>query len=164
MTRFVNSATHVHDVESDLSYAEIRYDQYIESKGVYQTYTDYISTEPHGHWVKLGAFKHSIPYEKFLDTMVSQTFEVCQRKAEVYLDSILDEELEIRHFIRILHATKIVDPTFQPPHINKKSAWQVEFLQEFCRKYITDAIQECKSKSRLEYFFNVLHAISLNIE
>jgi hypothetical protein len=37
----------------------------------------------------------------------------------------------------------------------------VEFIKKFCKKSVIDAIQECKKKSRLKYFFNVLKLIEL---
>ena len=59
MTSFIKSAKHVHDVDSDLSYVEIIYDRYRVNKG-YETYTDYINTEPLANWTLLESTKHSI--------------------------------------------------------------------------------------------------------
>ena len=80
MTSFLKSAKHVFDVESDLSYVEIVYDRYTRNKG-YSTFTDYINTEPLGDWVSIKSDEKSILYEKFLDTMVKNTYEVQQRMA-----------------------------------------------------------------------------------
>ena len=88
MTSFIKSAKHVIDIESDLSYVEIVYDRYIRGKG-YSTYTDFINTEPLADWVSLDSTTNSIPYDKFLDTMVKSTFEVQQRMAELLLERIL---------------------------------------------------------------------------
>ena len=63
MTSFIRSAKYVHDVESDLSYVEIIYDRYMKGKG-YDTFTDYINTEPLADWMHIQSEKHSIPYEK----------------------------------------------------------------------------------------------------
>ena len=150
MTSFLKSAKHVFDVESDLSYVEIVYDRYIRNKG-YSTFTDYLNTEPFADWVSLESGNHSIVYEKFLDTMVKKTLEVRQRMAELSLESFLTYDQDIRKYVRVAHAVKILDPTFQPPRINMK----------FCKKSIIDSIQECKKKSRLKYFFNVLKLIEL---
>jgi hypothetical protein len=145
MTSFIRSAKHVHDVESDLSYVEIVYDRYMKGKG-YSTFTDYINTEPLADWIHLQSGKHSIPYE---------------RMAELVLENIMVYEQSSKVYVRIAHATKIIDPTFQPPRVNMESAWQMEFIKKLCKKYIPHAIQECTKKSRLEYFFNVLRIIEL---
>jgi len=160
MTSFIRSAKHVHDVDSDLSYVEIVYDRYMKGKG-YSTFTDYINTEPLADWMHVQSEKRSIPYDKFLDTMVKKTLEVRQRIAELVLDNVLTYEKSDRTYVRIAHAVKIIDSTFQPPRVNMESAWQMEFIKKLCKKYIPHAIQECTNKSRLEYFLNVLRIIEL---
>ena len=160
MTSFIKSAKSIHDVESDLAYVEITYERYKKGKG-YATYTDYINTEPLADWVYLESSKQSIPYEKFLDTMVKKTLEVRQRMAELIFDNVLAYEQTERKWVRIAHAMKILDPTFQPPRVNMESAWQVECVRMMCKYYIPHAIQSCTKRSRLEYFFNVLRIIEL---
>jgi len=160
MTSFIKSAKSIHDVESDLAYVEITYERYKKGKG-YATYTDYINTEPLADWVYLESSKQSIPYEKFLDTMVKKTLEVRQRMAELILDNVLAYEQTERKWVRIAHAMKILDPTFQPPRVNMESAWQMECVRMMCKYYIPHAIQSCTKRSRLEYFFNVLRIIEL---
>ncbi len=91
MTSFIKSAKYVHDVESDLAYVEIVYERYMKGKG-YATYTDYINTEPLADWTYLESEKQSIPYEKFLDSMVNKTLEVRQRMAELVLENVLSYE------------------------------------------------------------------------
>ena len=160
MTSFIKSAKHVIDVESDLSYVEIVYDRYMRGKG-YSTFTDYINTEPLADWVSLDSTTNSIPYDKFLDTMVKSTFEVQQRVAELLLERILGLKQSNRVYVRIVHGIKILDPTFQPPRVNMESAWQMECVRMMCKYYIPHAIQSCTKRSRLEYFFNVLRIIEL---
>ena len=160
MTSFIKSAKSVHDVESDLAYVEIVYERYVKGKW-YETYTDYINTEPLADWTYLESEKQSIPYEKFLDSMVKKTLEVRQRMAELILENILAYEQSDRAYVRIAHAIKILDPTFQPPRVNMESAWQMELVKKVCTRYAAHAIQECTKKSRLEYFFNVLRIIEL---
>jgi hypothetical protein len=160
MTSFIKSAKHVHDVESDLSYVEVQYDKYIPMSREYTTFTDYINTKPLGDWVFLQSNTQSIQYEKFLDAMVYKTVEVLQRMSELILDNILVYEHSDDVYIRIVHAIKILDPSFQPPRINKESAWQVEFMKNCCKDAYA-GIQECIIKSRLLYFFNVLRIINL---
>jgi len=155
MSSFIKSALAVYDVESDLEYVEIEHERFVRGKG-YNTYRDYINTKPLADWVKITSKTQSIPYEKFLDTMCEKTLEVRQKMAELALENILADRRDIHTYIRVAHASKILDPTFQPPWINIKSAWQKEFVRKFCEDTLTDLIQRTTDESRLEYFFNVL--------
>ncbi len=158
MTSFLKSAKSIYDVDSELQYVEIVYEKYVRGKG-YDTYIDYINTEPLADWTCLKSSKQSIPYEKFLDTMVKKTLEVRQKMAELVLENILAEKQTINTLIRVAHTSKILDPTFQPPRINVKSAWQRDFIVQFCEYTLPDLIQQTISESRLEYFFNVVRSI-----
>lgn len=158
MTSFLSSAKYIHDVDSNLSYVEIVYERYTRKHG-YQTYTDYINTTPLADWTFLQSSKHSIQYYKFLDTMVKKTLEVRQRLAELYLENIMSYEQSDTVYVRIAHATKILDPTFQPPFVNMKSEWQRDFITRFCKKEVPKVIQSCVKNDRLEYFFSVLQKI-----
>ena len=84
-----------------------------------------------------------------------------QKMAELALENIIASKQHISTYIRTAHASKILDPTFQPPWINVKSAWQREFIKKFCEDTLMDLIQRTHDKSRLEYFFNVLRNIEL---
>jgi hypothetical protein len=158
MTSFLKTAKAVYDVESELNYVAITYERFVKGKG-YETYIDYINTMPLANWTVLNSKTHSIPYEKFLDVMCEKTLEVHQKLAELALENIMADKKSIHTYIRVTHASKILDPTFQPPWINRKSAWQREFIKKFCRETLPDLIERCEDKSRLEYFFNVLRNI-----
>src|SRR6056300_1406373 len=160
MTSFVKSAKAVYDVESDLEYVEIAYERFVRGKG-YETYKDYINTKPLADWVVLSSKTQSIPYEKFLDTMGEKTLEVRQKMAELALENILADKRSVHTYIRTAHASTILDPTFQPPWINVKSAWQREFIKKFCEGTLPDLVQRTTHASRLEYFFSVLSSIEL---
>jgi hypothetical protein len=158
MTSFIKTARAVYDVESELEYVEITYERFVRGKG-YETYKDYVNTKPLADWVVLTSKTQSIPYEKFLDTMCEKTLEVRQKMAELALENILAEKRDIHTTIRTAHASTILDPTFQPPWINIKSAWQREFIKQFCEDTLPDIIQRTTNHSRLEYFFSVLRNI-----
>ena len=155
MSSFIKSALAVYDVESDLEYVEIEHERFVRGKG-YNTYRDYINTKPLADWVKITSKTQSIPYEKFLDTMCEKTLEVRQKMAELALENILADKRGIHTYIRVAYASKILDPTFQPPRINIRSTWQKEFIRKFCEDTLADLIQRTTDESRLEYFFNVL--------
>ena len=145
----------MYDVESELEYVEIEHERFVRGKG-YNTYRDYINTKPLADWVKITSKTQSIPYEKFLDTMCEKTLEVRQKMAELALENILAVRRNIHTYIRVAHASKILDPTFQPPRINIESAWQKDFIRKFCEDTLADLIQRTTDESRLEYFFSVL--------
>ena len=159
MSSFLKSAKAVYDVDSDLDYVAITYERFVKGKG-YATYVDYIHTKPLASWSVLKSKSQSIPYEKFLDAMCEKTLEVRQKMAELALENIMADKQSIHTYIRAAYASKILDPSFQPPWINTKSAWQREFIKKFCMDTLADLIQRCEDESRLEYFFNVLHNIS----
>ena len=152
MNCFLKSATSVYDVESKVNYIEIVY----ERSETNDTYVDYISTQPNGDWTTIKSNDRNISYVKFLDTMVKRTVEVQHKIAELSLDKVLTLDYD---YVRLTHASKILDPTFQPPIINMNSAWQVAFMKKFCKKYLREIIQECNNPSRLEYFIDVLNKI-----
>lgn len=158
MSSFIKSAKAVYDVESELDYVEIKYERFVRGKG-YETYVDYINTKPLADWVVLNSKNQSIPYEKFLDTMCEKTIEVRQKMAELALQNILADKHYVNTYVRVAHASKILDPTFQPPRINMKSAWQREFIKKFCEDTLMDLIQRCDDEERLEYFFTVVNSI-----
>lgn len=158
MTSFLKTAKHVYDVESKLDYVTITYERFVRGKG-YATYVDYIHTKPLANWTVLKSESQSIPYEKFLDTMCEKTLELRQKMAELALENIIADKQSMHTFIRTAYASKILDPTFQPPWINTESAWQREFIKKFCMDTLADLIQICEDESRLEHFFNVLRDI-----
>lgn len=158
MTSFIKSAKAVYDVESDLDYVAITYERFVRGKG-YDTYIDYINTKPLADWVVLTSKNQSIRYEKFLDTMCEKTPEVRQKMAELALQNIFADKQHPSTYIRVAHASKILDPTFQPPRINMKSAWQREFIKKFCEDTLMDLIQRCEDEERLDYFFTVVNSI-----
>ena len=160
MSSFIKSAKAVYDIDSGLDYVEIEYERFVWGKG-YETYMDYINTKPLADWVILKSKTQSIPYEKFLDTMCEKTFEVTQKLAEIALENIIAEKQHVNTYIRVANASKILDPTFQAPRINVKSAWQREFIKKFCVETLTDLVQRCDNESRLDYFTDVLRSIEL---
>jgi hypothetical protein len=160
MTCYIKSATSVYDVDSNMNYIELVYDRFIKRDNKYDTYVDYMYTEPNGDWTKINCNERSISYMKFMDTMVKRTVEVQQKIAELTLETLLTKDYDC---IRLAHSSKILDPTFQPPIINMNSAWQVDFMRKFCKKYLADIIQECTNPGRLDYFINVLNMIQSEI-
>ena len=60
MNCFVKSATSVYDVDSKMNYIEIVYERFVKKDKKYDTYVDYISTEPNGDWTMINSTKRNI--------------------------------------------------------------------------------------------------------
>lgn len=153
MTSILKSAKVVHDVEHNLDFVEIIFDKGNE------TFMDYLKTKPLADWSVIISKTRSIPYEKFIDTMCVKTLEVRRKMAELALQNIITYDKEPNTYVRLMHTSKILDPTFQPPYINMKSEWQKNFAKRFCKKTLPKLIEECENESRLDYIFNVLKNI-----
>src|SRR6056300_596608 len=76
-----------------------------------------------------------------------------------YVDFV--DYLNTRTYIRVMNAVKIIDPTFTPPFINKKSAWQRKYVEDFCCQILPDVIERTMSMKNLSRLFNVLKLIEL---
>jgi len=160
MSSFLKRALVVHDIESDLAYVEINYLKYVPGRG-YIDFVDYINTKPRGDWTEIVSRKQSIQYESFLETMVEPTHETRVKMATIALENILYGIADIKTYIRVMNAVKIIDPTFTPPFINKKSAWQRKYAEDFCREVLPDVIERTMSTKNLLRLFNVLKLIEL---
>jgi len=161
MTSVLKSAHVVHDVEDESSYIEVIYSKLIPDEG-YKTFCDYLKADPIGDWTKIVARDNGVRYEKFIDTMIEKNLETRQKMAAIMLDNVLNNVFtNIRTQIRLMNTVKILDPTFEPPFINKRCTWQREFVTTFCKEILPDVVERCIHVARLERFFNVLKLIEL---
>lgn len=162
MSSFIKRALVVEDIEDGHTHVEIEYMRFIEDfseKGAYKKFTDYFLTRPVGDWKELTFKTSSMPYENFLSIMVKQTLEIKQRLVNIVLENILLNNPNFHTKIRVLHASKILDPSFVPPVINSESSWQVSLLDDLCKEYIPDMIERSDHSQRLIKMFNVLKQI-----
>lgn len=147
MSCFLRSAKFITDVEDGCDYVEV---EYVGQGG--NTYVDYYNTTPRGDWIEITSLKRNIPLEKFLDTMLERNIEVLQKMCEIVLE-------QTDCSTRLMYTSKILDPTFIPPVVNTNSAWQCEFVNDFCMYTLPDLIYHCDKPARLEKFFNVVKMI-----
>lgn len=162
MSSFIKKALVVEDIEDGHTHVEIQYVRFVEDhseKGEYKKFTDYFLTRPIGDWQKMTFKSSSMPYENFLSVMVKQTLEVKRRLANIALENILLDNPDFHTLIRVIHTAKILDPSFVPPVINKESSWQVSLLNDLCREYLPDMIENSDHSKRLIRLFNVLKTI-----
>jgi hypothetical protein len=160
MSSFLKRALVVHDIESDLAYVEINYLKYVPGRG-YIDFVDYLNTTPRGDWTEIVSRKQSIQYENFLETMLEPTHETRVKMATIALENILCGIVDIKTYIRVMNTVKIIDPTFTPSFINKKSPWQRKYAEYFCREVLPDVIERTMSTKNLLRLFNVLKLIEL---
>ncbi len=149
---FLKSAKFINDVELGADFVEVEYTKYIVGENRYDTFVDQFRTSFLGDCVEVTSLKQNIPLEKFLDTMLEKTTEVLQKMCDVVLENA-------RCSTRLMHATKILDPTFTPPYVNLSRAWQRTFVDDFCMHTLPEVIYHCRSDKRLEKFFNVVKLI-----
>jgi hypothetical protein len=139
------------------------YSKYVPDEG-YKTFVDYLKAEPIGDWNKIVSKKESVRYEKFIDTMIEKNLETRQKMAMIMLENVKsDMFMDIKTQIRIMNTVKILDPTFEPPFINRRCSWQKQLVRDFCQDILPDIVERCTNEKRLERFFNVLKLIELEL-
>jgi|SaaInlV_125m_DNA_1040241.scaffolds.fasta_scaffold00696_10 hypothetical protein len=160
---FIKKALVVTDIDDGHTHVELEYIRYVgeyeESDKGYKRFIDYFLTEPIGDWQKLSFKKSTIPYEQFLSTMVKQTLEVKRRLANIALENIIKDDPSFHTKVRVLHTSKIIEPTFVPPFIDSESSWQVSLLNSLCEEHLPDLIERADSSKRLIKMFKVLKDI-----
>ena len=149
-------------VFADGTRVELKYTRYIEGDG-YVDFADCFTARPIGGWKDLVSSKESMRYEQFLDTMVEKTNTVRRVMALIQLDNALCENKNIHSLLRVMHAVKIIDPTFTPPHINTRCGWQKRLVKSMCLHTLPHVIEHCTNDKSLERFFNVMRAIEAEI-
>ena len=137
---------------------EITYSKFVSGTGV-RKLTDYVYTTPLGNWTEL-KFNESegVQYTNFLNTMVFKNIEVYRKLARLSLDHVL--EMGSYH-INLMNAIRILDPTFKPPRINTRCAWQRDLLQTIATSTSMVIIMTCRNTFRLERYFNALQALKV---
>lgn len=162
MTSFIKSAIFTYDVESDLEFVEFKYTQWVPSLQEYEDRVDYLQTRPVGDWTEIQALRRNLPYEKFLDTMVEQTEEVTRRKTSASVESVYDQNADnLKIKLWLMNCMKILDPSFEPPYINKKAAWQRELVDWILTDTIHDLIERCRNVHRLDRLYHITKLIEL---
>jgi hypothetical protein len=163
MTSLLKSAHVVHDVDENKTFIEIMYSKYVPDEG-YKTFVDYLNAQPIGDWTKIVSKKETVRYEKFLDTMIEKNLETRQKMALIMLENITgDMFVDIKTQIRIMNTIKILDPTFDPPFVNRRCSWQKQFVRDFCQDILPDVVERCTNEKRLDRFFSVLRLIELEL-
>lgn len=154
MPSFVKEA----HVFRDNQCVEIKYTRYIDGQG-YRDFAECFEAAPIGGWSDIKSTRECMRYERFLDTMVEKTIETRRVMASIELENVLCENKNIKSLLRILNSIKILDPTFVPPIINTRCAWQKRLVTHVCIHIIPNIIETCTNEKRLDTFFIVLRLI-----
>jgi hypothetical protein len=159
MPSFVKEARTFVNERTNLTNVELKYSRYIEGDG-YVNEAACFNTKPIGEWEEI-KFKHgSTSYVYFLENMIVNTSRTRRVMATIILEDILCENFDINCMIRLMNAIKIIDPTFSPPIVNKKSRWQKEFVKELCLYTFPQVIMKCGHKNRIITLIDVLKSIA----
>jgi len=158
MPSFVKEAHVFRNIKTGAPCIEIKYTTYREGEG-YVNLAECFDASPVGGWTDLIYKRENLRYEEFLNTKVEKTMTTRRSMAVIELDNVLCENKNIFSLIRVMNAIKILDPTFVPPIINIRCAWQKNFVKEVCMYSFPDIIHNCRNEFRLEKLFNVLQTI-----
>jgi len=156
MTSFVLQVKYVYDVPNQVDCIEIDHYRWIPGIGN-QAKKDYLYTSPLGNWNEI-KFLHEdgVSYTNFLNTMVFKNIEVQRKIAKLTLDHALESGFDRTE---LMNAIQYLDPTFQPPVINKRCRWQRELLDEIVTNTSLHVISTCRNMRRLDRYVTVVQSI-----
>lgn len=161
MACYVREARYIYCVEEGSHVIEITVEKFIPGIGMKQHCEWLYHTSPTGNWTNISFEPNQTKYESFLDCMVKKNLDIRRRLCKLALDShdIMIPTQKIK--IRLMNAIKILDPTFEPPLINRKCGWQNELLNEIYRNTSMRVIATCINEYRLERYFSLVRTIGV---
>jgi len=162
MPSFVKEAHVFRDPLTGKECVELKYTRYVDGQG-YCDFAECFAAGPIGGWSDIHSTRECMRYERFLDTMVEKTIETRRVMALIQLENVLCENNNIYSLLRTVNTVKILDPTFVPPVINTRCAWQKKFVKNMCVWTLPHVIENCTNEKRLDTFFIVLRLIESEI-
>lgn len=162
-TSIFKSAKYLCDAETGLDLVETSYNRYLPGKG-YELFKDTFITTPTCDWIEIKSLKEKIPYENFLNTMVTKNQEVYQTMCKTVVNNILMGSPSKKQLMRMMRSMKILDNTFEPPYINLNCRWQCDFMTHMCEETLSSLIEETHNQKNLKKLFNVLKLIESSLE
>lgn len=158
---YIREARYTYSVEDREHVVEISYDKFIPGIGIKSHREWFYDTAPAGNWTHLVFEPHQTMYECFLDCMVKKTLDIRRRLCRLALDNHDTVVPVFKTKIRLMNALKILDPTFEPPIINRKCGWQNELLIEIYGNTSMRVIATCLNEYRLARYFSVVRTIGV---
>ena len=161
MACYIREACYAYSVEDGAHVVEVVYDKFIPGIGVKSHHDWLYNAAPTGNWTHLLFEPHQTKYEGFLDCMVKKNLDIYRRLCKLALDNHDIVVPDFRTKVRLMNAIKILDPTFEPPLINRKCGWQNELLNEIYRNTSMRVIATCINEYRLGRYFSVVRTIGV---
>ena len=145
MSGYVKSATYVYDVESNESIVEVC---------TFDGHKHFLYTYPKGNWSSLSfTKKEKMDFVDFMMTMIKTTLDVAKKVARIQSDYMYAGSIKVMRKLRIL------DTTFDPPYINKKSQWQMSMVKYYNTRGARELIDSSISISKLLTYTKALKAL-----
>ena len=158
MACYVREALYTYNVEQGNHVIEIVVERWYPGVGN-QTKRDFLYSVPNGNWSHILFAPYETTYESFLDCMVKKDLDVLRKMCRIVLENLTIYNPSQRTKIRLMNAIKILDPTFEPPVINRKCGWQNELMEQIVNTYTMVVVSTCNNLTRLERYFNVVRTI-----
>lgn len=158
MTCYVREALYAYNIDEGTHIVEVVYDKFIDGIGMKAHREWFYNTSPTGDWTNLRFEPNQTRYECFLDCMIKKTLDIRRRLCKLVLDN---HTPNCNTKIRLMNAIKILDPTFEPPLINRKCGWQIELLNEIYKNTSLRVISTCINEHRLDRYFSVVRMIGI---
>ena len=130
----------------------IRIDYAIETPGVPERpKTDWVYTRPRGNWRNIVFQKEDgMTLDEFLNTMVVKNTDVLRKMCVTLLKKIGYD------YHKYLYLIPMIDPTFEPPRLNKSCRWQRELGEAMVNEFFLGVIMTCVNNRRLERLYHEL--------
>ena len=155
MLCFVREALYTYNVDQGTHMIEIVNERWYPGIGN-KTKRDYIYGTPNGNWNHIMFGPGETTYESFMDSMVKKDVDTLRKMCRLVLENHTIYNPSQRTKIRLMNAIKILDPTFEPPIINRKCGWQNELMEQIVNTYSNVVISTCINMPRLERYFNIV--------
>ena len=120
MACYVREALYTYNIDEGEHIVEVVYDKFSPGIGVMTHREWFYDTAPTGNWTRILFESNQTKYECFLDCMVKKNLHTRRRLCRLVIDN---HDIVIPTYndkIRLMNAIKILDPTFEPPLINRK--------------------------------------------
>ena len=152
MTSYIESATVINNGRT------IKIDYRTYRPGTMNEYkTDFLDAVPFGNWTSIQFYRcESVPYHKFLETMVRKNNKVLIKMAGLVHDAFLSDACGSARMEWLLYKLCILDKTFEPGRFNLKCGWQRDLLKDICTTSAVYVIRTCHNNDSLFRYYRTI--------
>ena len=119
-------------------------------------FTDFLDAEPIGNWTSIQFSSHdSVPYHKFLETMVRKNNKVLIKMAWLVHDAFLSDASPDR-MEWLLYKLCVLDKTFEPGRFNLQCGWQRDMIKDMCTTSAVYVIRTCRNNDNLFRYYRII--------